>query len=488
MTISQVDALFINEIMPNSIGDDNNQEYIEIFGSNNLSEFTIGDSSSNDSLNLLQFCDECNYSLIVEEGFDYSGLNCSVFSVGATIGNNLGNTQDSVYLYNNGFIVDSVSYDYTIEGLSYNFFNNYWNYTEPTPCFENFIYFSEDNSTSNETINQSDNSTINNTDLCNVSISIEIKDNQKFFTSGEAIKFNNQLSDDNYNYTITYWVEDYFNSTLKDPVETANLNQKQWTPNIDSKYEIAKVKNNLSFINCSNENNKTYSETIVFIVNDNQQDSVNEESTVEFDIPKITSNYVSVAGELYKGNTNKRVFSFYFQCKNENKKTKKSPELKIYLNKKFSSQEFSYKLPIKDQLDVCYSAPKISYSGLDLGGEIDVEEFKRRVTDVETELEVDDELNNVNKDNETGLDKNIRIFTYSSNNNPLQINSNFIAISQELFLNKSKNNSDANKNISQKITGYTTNGSILGSGFSFINLVVIALLIAVISLILFKKW
>lgn len=102
----------INEIMYDASGNDNNQEFVEIYSDEgNLENWVIGDTASNDSLVLLQ-SGSSNYHLIVEEGFDYSGLGCSIYSVGATIGNGLDNDGDVIYLYDvNGSMKDSKSYD-----------------------------------------------------------------------------------------------------------------------------------------------------------------------------------------------------------------------------------------------------------------------------------------------------------------------------------------------------------------------------------------
>jgi hypothetical protein len=44
-----------------------------------------------------------------------------------------------------------------------------------------------------------------------------------------------------------------------------------------------------------------------------------------------------------------------FQCITDKDKTKKSDELKTYLTKKYSSQEFSFRIPLGDLLnDCCY--------------------------------------------------------------------------------------------------------------------------------------
>ncbi|MBW2974502.1 lamin tail domain-containing protein [Candidatus Woesearchaeota archaeon] len=113
MAVSFVSAeLIINEIMYNPEGSDNNKEFIEVFSDEgiNLSDYIIEDGSSHDSLELL-FYYNSSYSLIVEEGFNYTGINASVYSAGATIGNNLNNEWDLVIIKdNNGSIVDAVSY------------------------------------------------------------------------------------------------------------------------------------------------------------------------------------------------------------------------------------------------------------------------------------------------------------------------------------------------------------------------------------------
>jgi len=101
--IPSISAIEINEIMYNPEGNDNLKEYIEISGTNNLSNFTIGDTEQNDSLTLIKFQENSNFSLIVEENSFYTNLNCSIYSASKTIGNTL-NNEDTIYLYNNRLI------------------------------------------------------------------------------------------------------------------------------------------------------------------------------------------------------------------------------------------------------------------------------------------------------------------------------------------------------------------------------------------------
>ena len=106
-------------------GSDNNKEYIELYdeASLDLSAFTAGDSSSNDSLALLNLANS-TFCLIAEEGFNFTGLNVTVYSVGSAIGNGL-NKEDSIYIYANGTLLANLSYhDPCEEGYSIEYFNS----------------------------------------------------------------------------------------------------------------------------------------------------------------------------------------------------------------------------------------------------------------------------------------------------------------------------------------------------------------------------
>ena len=104
--------MYLNEVMYNPLGEDNNHEFIEIYFTHpeNLTSYTIEDRISSDVLNQVQYKDS-NYALIVEEGFNYSNLNATIYSIGATIGNGLNNDQDIVILKdNNGSVIDALAY------------------------------------------------------------------------------------------------------------------------------------------------------------------------------------------------------------------------------------------------------------------------------------------------------------------------------------------------------------------------------------------
>jgi hypothetical protein len=115
----KVDEMFkVNEIMYNPPGPDNNLEFVEISGTNNLSGCFFGDLAANDTLDLL-YQGSAPYSLIVESGYNYTSLlpyASSIYSAGSTLGNNL-NDEDAVFLYcyrnSSVVLVDFMGYNST---------------------------------------------------------------------------------------------------------------------------------------------------------------------------------------------------------------------------------------------------------------------------------------------------------------------------------------------------------------------------------------
>ncbi len=163
----------INEIMYDPPGDDNYKEYVELYSgeSVNLSGYLIGDLSSNNSLKLIKNSRENNFILIIEEGSNYSNLQCSIYSSGKSIGNGLGNKGDSVFLFDkNKRLVDNVTYKNNYangNGKSLSLVNGFWTEQNPTPCSPNIIndFFI------NNTVSNTKNDTI-----ANISLIIKIGD------------------------------------------------------------------------------------------------------------------------------------------------------------------------------------------------------------------------------------------------------------------------------------------------------------------------
>jgi hypothetical protein len=135
--VPQSDAfLEITEIMYNPEGADNNHEYIEIYSNENIQEYTIRDFISEDHLTLMKNISS-DYILIVEEGFNHTNINSTVYTTGATIGNNLNNDEDLIQILNNTILLDAIHY-YSEQGADNNGkslckLNNLWQECNPTP-------------------------------------------------------------------------------------------------------------------------------------------------------------------------------------------------------------------------------------------------------------------------------------------------------------------------------------------------------------------
>lgn len=149
LTSSPVSALYISEIMYNPAGEDNNHEYLELYTDSevNLQNWRIGDLRSNDSLSLLKgdfIIQGGEYVLVVESGFNFSAYNVpdsvTVLSSGSTIGNNLNNDKDTVFIYDESLnLIDSASYTNDLangNGKSLQLLNE-WCEGIPTPGKEN---------------------------------------------------------------------------------------------------------------------------------------------------------------------------------------------------------------------------------------------------------------------------------------------------------------------------------------------------------------
>ena len=106
-------AVEFTEVMYNPLGADASREFVEVYGVDNLSNYTFGDLQVNASLEQLQYAPG-NFSLLVASSFNYTGLNVSVYTPGKKLGNGLGNSGDEIFLYLNDSLVTSVSYDGTV--------------------------------------------------------------------------------------------------------------------------------------------------------------------------------------------------------------------------------------------------------------------------------------------------------------------------------------------------------------------------------------
>jgi len=155
--------IIISEVMYNLVGSDSPNEFVELFNSAstsvNISNWTIADKlSTDDFIEGNHIIPGNSFALIVEGDFDgilYSGLipeNITIIPVdGTAIGNNLGNTADSLFLINEiGDTVDFMGWNggitegFSLEKVNLEFPNIEGNWRESlnllgTPGFGNSV-------------------------------------------------------------------------------------------------------------------------------------------------------------------------------------------------------------------------------------------------------------------------------------------------------------------------------------------------------------
>ncbi len=166
---------FFSEVYADPPGSDNNKEFVELcgLGANgtalNLSGFRFADSASGDTLSLSWWNGSSPCALLVEDGFDASGLSCSMYRLGASIGNGLNNGGDALLLFApDGSLLLNSSYGATETGRSLVWNRSGWLQATPSPCIPTPINNSVLNNITNSTENNLTNSTINSTiDGCN---------------------------------------------------------------------------------------------------------------------------------------------------------------------------------------------------------------------------------------------------------------------------------------------------------------------------------
>lgn len=274
LLVPSVAAMHINEIMYNPEGADNNKEFVEVKGTANLSGYGVGDNTSTDPLVLVQQ-GTANYSIIVEEGFNSTGLNCSVYSVGSSIGNGLNNDQDTIRLFllndsNQSVFADTVSYtadSLVEEGYSLSFINHSWTaspHKGGTPCLPNAVIeqanttpdnHSENTTLINDTLPVNETESSNNatnltpTPPCNVTL--KIASDKTIYQNKETIAITNLLSETSYAFAITYWVEDLQGKVWKEKHTTTNTDTKAYTPTINQPEKAFLLKNQLTSLNCT---------------------------------------------------------------------------------------------------------------------------------------------------------------------------------------------------------------------------------------------
>ncbi|MFW5852968.1 MAG: hypothetical protein ACOCUR_02975 [Nanoarchaeota archaeon] len=79
------------------------------------------------------------------------------------------------------------------------------------------------------------------------------------------------------NYTIEYWIEDYFGDTVRLPFSTKNTNPKQFTPNPDYPFSLYRIVSELKVYGC---NNSFSASKDVLFIDDDKHEVEDEDSSI----------------------------------------------------------------------------------------------------------------------------------------------------------------------------------------------------------------
>jgi hypothetical protein len=165
-------ALRFTEVMYDPAGSDTGREYVELEAAEDLNGWLFGDVARNGTLALLQRNESNGYILIVPSGFNYSGLGCTIYTPGKTLGNNLNNDGDAIYIYDsNGSLVATTNYTNIggdNNGYSLEWINDSWregSVIGGTPCAEYAPLNTTNITIANTTTNITAANTTNATDI-----------------------------------------------------------------------------------------------------------------------------------------------------------------------------------------------------------------------------------------------------------------------------------------------------------------------------------
>lgn len=389
--------------MYNPEGFDNNKEFIEIFsdGNINLTGFIIEDSGSSDVLELLNYYNS-PYVLIVEEGFNYTGIDAPIYSAGAAIGNNLNNDEDLIIIRDsNNTILDVLHYysewGANDDGNSLCKIDNLWQECSATPGF--------DNSYSTQTNN------------CDWTVLVVL--NRTVFEDPEfQIRVLKLKGDGKANLTVDKWIEDSKGNIEKtySPWNARDvLNYKtssKYSPAL-AKGDAYFIKANITDVSCEDTNiSNNLVSAMIFISDEEQSTNPNSSinitevspGSVEFgDIVKVNMN-------IYRGDTLKyAVYSWI-----ENDEDKVSEKITMHFKDRFTNYFLTVPIQIKPNCNDGYDdgAYKVVVEGLD----------QRATSEFDIEGINNDLCEKVDEDDESFSISSRRSYGYELISVPLEIN------------------------------------------------------------------
>ncbi len=389
---SSVSALIVvNEIMFNPVGDEDN-EFVEIYYNSwvNLSGYTVEDLSSSDILKEVKVENNSNYALIVENSFNFSGINSSVYTIGSSIGSGLNNDGDLIILRDNkSKIIDLVYYSDSWGGDDNGFSIERIDTNGDSNDKDNWKDSLSNNGTPgnlNSVVNQND---------CDWNVFVLTEKDIFNITEFEfKVRLEKIKGENKQNFTIKRKIINSENKVIKDyellDVENV-LNSKTlgpYSPNLDGN-DAYYLNVNITNLTCNDNNlNNNYNSKLVFIKdnsvvtlsgsNSSNNEGLNKNES-KLDIIKIFDedsikfgDVAKVKIKVYKGDTQDYSIKLFIEDDNGKDVSEIS---NIHIFGKFREETLTLPLAIKDNCNLKFGEGKYNLilEGLDKIKEEDIE-------------------------------------------------------------------------------------------------------------------
>lgn len=382
--------LIINEVMPSPIEDESLNEWIELYNNGtepiNVSNFIIGDSSDNDTIEGGYYggsgttIPPNNYAILTDDSTRvYNNFNCSPSAIrlyvdDSSIGNGLKNSGETIYLYdNNNNSIHSINYTETEKGKSFAFLNNSWHEANCTPGYNN------------------NGSIIYEEEIIGCDWQIEIILNKTVFENKDEFEWQmraTKVNGNKTNITGRATIQDLFGNIIKEykpwtnSSSTYQKTSSKYSPSLEEGKPYIITANLEVQCNDTNQNNNIDQETIT-IKGDSQGTSsyINIEKIYDLGSDNLAKFGQTIRAKLkiYKGDTTKEVITLWIEDEN-NKISKQS---KTNTHKKFTEYEVTIPIQLKPNCNFKYENGRYAIKAEGLG------------TSTEMNIEVEDIMNDM---------------------------------------------------------------------------------------------
>lgn len=294
-------AIIITEVNVHPL-DDAYDEYVEIYNDGteivDLSNYGIKDLNDCDSFSASNFLLQPKQYAIITDQFSYvfydynvSGSALKIRVREGSIGNGLGNNEDTIILYKDNCIeqIDNFTWNYAHEGYSWSLINDSWEEKSVTPGYSNLIQ-----------------------ETCDASLKIKL--DKFYFENSEAVKFSFDVNNP-IDYLIEYWIEDLNSNIVRNRVNTSNSNEKSWSY-YTGKGDVFLIRARFVNLSCEDTNLNDNEDSRIVGIKENvtNENSLKiEEIYLGNDKKAKWGDTIRVKVKIYKGNETKDTIYLFLE-------------------------------------------------------------------------------------------------------------------------------------------------------------------------------